>query len=60
MQKNRIYLILGILLMWFGLMLSRVAGMPDFFSGLVFGAGAGALFVFVWRNGRMLPGCEKR
>ena len=52
MRNHRLYLILGILLMWFGLMLSRTAGVPDFLSGLVFGAGAGAMFVFVWRNGR--------
>ena len=37
--------------MWFGLVLSRMPKMPDFFSGLVYGIGAGALFLFVWRNG---------
>jgi len=37
--------------MWFGLMLTRIAGAPDFLCGLVFGAGVGAMFVFVWRNG---------
>jgi len=58
MRNNSILMILGILAMWFGLMLARIAGMPDFLSGLVFGAGAGALFVFVWRNGRRGRGSD--
>lgn len=51
MRRDSIDLILGMLAMWFALMLSRIGGVPDFFSGLVFGIGAGGLFVFVWRNG---------
>ena len=52
MRNDRMFFILGILAMWFGLMLTRIAGMPDFFPGLVYGIGAGALFLFVWKNGR--------
>ena len=57
MRRRGTLLILGILAMWFGLMLTRIAGMPDFLSGLVYGTGAGALFLFVWKNGRRARSC---
>ncbi|HEY6843607.1 MAG TPA: hypothetical protein VI391_05515 [Thermoanaerobaculia bacterium] len=57
MRRHATLFILGVLLMWFALMLTRIAGMPDFFSGLVYGTGTGALFLFVWKNGRRARSC---
>jgi hypothetical protein len=51
MRRQRTLLIFGLLAISLGLVLTRIAATPDFLSGLVFGIGAGILFLLVWKNG---------
>ena len=55
MRDHRLLFIAGSALMALSLTLNRLVHVPDFFSGLIFGVGAGLLMLFVARgSGRPL------
>ena len=51
MRNHCVLFIAGALMMSIALMLAHHSALPDFLDGLIFGVGAGLLFLFVWRIG---------